>query len=293
MLAASLMDFLCLLEKINCVKQKLFFYTFLLFPFFTFAQQAEQSYPAQLSFQLGYQNHRTLAKNTSPLLFVSNNLALGLALEKQKNRSLSNLQLGLSIGSNQAKGLGRREAVIYDPYDINGNRDSSVYDVNPLLSFAQISLQYEKLWSISAQKPVYAGIKIEDRFTYAGMGADTWFYNQLSIGPTFQANVLNLDKSQLIARLSIPVASYILNQPYTLDPSLPETSYLKAYLKTGSSFKSLNEFQQVNLLLSYRIDLASGKQTGLNYQFMWMNDQQFPERNLRAYSNSINLFYQF
>ncbi|MDW3649376.1 MAG: hypothetical protein R8P61_20070 [Bacteroidia bacterium] len=275
------------------MKRKLFFYTFLLFPFLTFAQEAEPTYPAQLSLQLGYQNYRTLAKNTSPLIYVSHNLLLGFSLEKQKNRSLRNLQLSIGLGSNQAKGLGRREAVIYDPYDISGNRDSSVYDVNPLLSFAQLGFQFEQVWSISGQKPIYAGIKIEDRFSYAGMGADSWFYNQLSIGPSFQANLLNLDQSQLIARLSFPLLSFILNQPYTLDPSLPESSYFKAYLKTGSSLKTLNEFQQVNLLLSYRIDLLSGKQTGVNYQFMWMNDQQFPERNLRAYSNSISLFYQF
>lgn len=275
------------------MKRKLFFYTFLLFPFLTFAQEAEPTYPAQLSLQLGYQNYRTLAKNTSPLIYVSHNLLLGLSLEKQKSRSLRNLQLSIGLGSNQAKGLGRREAVIYDPYDISGNRDSSVYDVNPLLSFAQLGFQFEQVWSISGQKPIYAGIKIEDRFSYAGMGADSWFYNQLSIGPSFQANLLNLDQSQLIARLSFPLLSFILNQPYTLDPSLPESSYFKAYLKTGSSLKTLNEFQQVNLLLSYRIDLASGKQTGVNYQFMWMNDQQFPERNLRTYSNSISLFYQF
>ncbi len=242
--------------------------------------------------EIGYQNFRTLDNNVSPLIYVSNNGLLSFQFQKTKQKKLWNIGGSISVGSNQSKRFGKRNANVYDPYDINGNRDSTVYDINPGLSFIQASLYYSFYWELNTKKnKMYIGVKAQDNFYYSALGADTWFFNQFSIMPSYKIEYPITSKSKIEAEFSTPIFSYLLRQPYSLDPSLPENSYFKANLQTGSSLNTINKFQQVNIKFKYRYTLKKGKQIGLSYYFMWMNFANIPDRNLRAYSNSILISY--
>jgi len=244
--------------------------------------------------ELGYQNSRLFDKNVSPLIYVSNNGVLSFQFQKTNTQNLWNVGLNASVGNMQSKRFGRREATVYDPYTINGNRDSVIYDINPGLSFIQASLYYSYYWKLNTHKnKMYIGAIVQDNFYYGALGADVWFFNQLSIMPAYRIELFNTSKSNIDAEFSTPVFSYLLRQPYTLDPSLPENSYFKANLKTGSSLSTINKFQQLNIKLKYRYTLKKGKQIGLSYYFMWMNYANISDRNLRAYSNSILISYTF
>jgi hypothetical protein len=242
----------------------------------------------------GYQNFRILDRNVSPLIYVANNGMLSCLYQKTKTKTIMDIGGSVSIGSNQSKRFGRRTAIVYDPYDINDHRDSSVYTVNPGLSFIQASLFYSYYGKLNTNKSkMYVGGIIQDNFYYGALGADTWFFNQFSIMPSYRIEYSYKHKSRFETEFSIPVCSYLLRLPYTNDPSLPENSYFKAYLKTGSFISTINKFQQVNLRFSYHYSLEKGGQIGLSYYFMWMNDKNMPERNLKAYSNSILISYSF
>ena len=244
--------------------------------------------------ELGYQNFRLSDKNVSPLIYVANNGMLSLRYQKMKVKNTWNIGFDVSIGSMQSKRFGRREAIAYDPYNINGSRDSVVYDINPGLSFISASLYYSYYWKLNTQKrKMFVGGIVQDNFYYGALGADVWFFNQLSIMPAYRIEVYKSSKSTIKAEFSVPIFSYLIRQPYTLDPSLPENSYFKANLKTGSAISSINNFQQINFKLKYRYELTIGNQIGISYNFMWMNYANIQDRNLRAYTNSILFTYTF
>ena len=246
------------------------------------------------SLESGYQNFRLFDKNASPLIYVANNGYVGFRLEKEKNNRLWNIGTSISVGNSQSKNLSKRQAVVKEHTSIMGEADSAVYLINPAISFVETGLVYSYYWKLNAEKlKTYVGGQIKDNFLYSGLGGDTWFFNQLIIMPSCQVLLIDKNKSKVKTELSVPIVSYLLRQPYTLDPSLPVNSYFIAYLKTGSHISSLNDLQQVNYKLNYQYQISKEKAIGLSYKFMWMNYANIPERNLKAYSNSISLSYTF
>jgi hypothetical protein len=242
---------------------------------------------------IGYQNARILDRNVSPLIYSSNNGYLSTTYFRNKENKKWNIGLNISAGSSQSKRHGRRTAVILDAHPIVGQADFTLYEINPGLSYIDVELFYSMLWQVKDNNPLYAGFELSERLFYGGLGADTWFFNQVSIMPSVQKTIYNKQPYRVDIRGSIPLFSYLLRQPYTLDPSLPEESYLKAYLKSGSSFATLNEFQQFNLKADFTYQLKNGKRVGMSWLFMWMNYNNIHNGNMRSYSNSILFNYQF
>ncbi len=266
----------------------------LLVTFVAYGQKKDSTTANQWSIGLGYQNFRLFDKNVSPLIYVSNNGGISFEYEKEKTKRLWNIGIFTSLGNMQSKRFGKREAIIHDPYNIQGTRDSVVYEINPGLSFINVSLYYSNYWKLNTNKhPMSLGVIIKDNFFYGALGADVWFFNQLSIMPAYRLEFVNNSKSYMNAEISTPIFSYLIRQPYSLDPSLPESSYFKANVKTGSSLGAMNRFQQLNVKLNYQYTLTKRNQIGLAYYFTWMNYSNIPDRPLRAYSNAVLITYTF
>jgi len=235
-----------------------------------------------------------LDKNTSPLIYVSNNACLDFQFQKITPQKLWSIETSLSVGSNQSKRLGQREAVVDGHTSITGNADSSVYVINPAISFVQAGFVYSYLWKLNRNKlPIFIGGQAENNFYYSGLGADTWFFNQLSISPVCRMILFDNQKSKIETEIDFPIFSYLIRQPYTLDPSLPVNSYFQAYLKTGSHISSLTDFQKINFKLNYYYHICENKTIGLSIKFFWMNYGNISDRNLKAYSNSLSITYLF
>ncbi len=242
--------------------------------------------------EMGYSNFRTLDKNVSPLIYIAQNGFIGGRFQKEQAQQQWNLEATVSIGTNQSKQFGKRELTLYDPYSLNGERDSSVYILNPGLSFIQGTLAYTHYWKLNASfADMHIGARVNDNFIYGALGGDVWFLNQLSISPSYKVRLLTYSKFKIDGEISVPIFSYNVRQPYTLDPSLPENSYFKANLKTGSQVVTLNEFQQANIKVDGSYNLKNGKSIGLTYRFMWMNYSNIPDRNLKAYSHTLSIYY--
>ncbi len=268
---------------------------FILFPSIICCGQTQDTVKTKSwTLEAGYQNYRLFDKNMSPLVYVANNGYLGFLLEQEKTTKVWNVDASISIGSNQSKRFGQREAVIDEASSITGEPDSAVYNINPAFSFLEANLAYSYYWKLKPGKTkILIGGQVKDAFLYSGLGGESWYFNQLSIMPICRINIFDNKTSEVAANLSIPFFSYLFRQPFTLDPSLPVNSFFGANLKTGSHISSLNEFQQVNLKLNYRYLIAKEKAIGLSYKFMWMNYANIPDRNLRTYLNTIAVSYTF
>jgi hypothetical protein len=273
------------------MKKHVLLYIIMQFALITNAQPPISNDSKYFRLEVGYQNFRTLDLNTSPLIFVANNGFISFQYEKNNSTWLWNIGTSVSFGSNQSKCFGVREGLVLDPYLIDGSRDTTVYVINPALSFINHSLYYSYKRKLVTNPAMYIGASIRNNFYYGGIGADSWFFDQLSISPSFHINLLKTDLNNLIAEVSFPVLSFLVRQPYSRRPSLPENSSIKAHLQTGSNLATLNSFQQFNFHLGYNYTLANGNQLGLSYYFMWMRYTNIPARNLNAYSNTIVISY--
>lgn len=255
-----------------------------------FGQQEAHPSP-KFSVAPGYENALVLDQNASPLLYVSNNGLLSLGYEKENENSLWNIRTQLSLGSNQSKRHGIRTASFPEKPDLFGNVDTTYYELNPVLSFMSWSVNFSKFWKIGHHW--YLGGELGNGHYYGAIGADSWFFNAAALRPGVLGKFSTGEKSRLSLQVSSAVVSFIVRQPYTLDPSLPIPSYAWANIKTGSSVATLNSFQSINIKTAYFMELATTKEVGIEYQFQWMNHAQVEGRNLKKYSNSIALSYNF
>ena len=247
-----------------------------------------------LQLSLGYQHLRMMDKNVSPLVYASNNgqLQVGFTKEKKSNRWW--IVTCVSVGSNQSSRFGKREATVFDDFDIHGERDSTLYELNPTLSYLGINLEFD--FSKARRgfgSKVYYGFKILERYQYSALGADTWFVNQISLMPSLHIGIIEKKRSQLVCNISFPLLSNIVRQPFAYDPSLPEKSYFKAYLKTGSFFTSINQLQQLNTSLTSEHKLSNEHHLGVLFQFNWTRLSNIQDGHYTAYSNSLSVYYEF
>lgn len=242
---------------------------------------------------IGYQNARIYDRNVSPLIYSSNNGIISATYLRKKQNKQWNIGLNLAAGSSQSKRHGQRTAFIIDPKPLIGESESTEYVLNPGLSFVNVELSYTLHWKINSNEDMRVGFGLSELLYYGGMGADTWFFNQISIMPSFQKTIYKKEPYRVDIKASLPLLSHLLRQPYSLDPSLPEENYLKAYLESGSSIATINEFQQLNAGADFIYQLGQDKSVGLSWLFTWMNYSNIPDRNLKYYSNSFVLFYQF
>lgn len=240
----------------------------------------------------GYEIVRTSDLNTSPLVYSSNNGIFTFELSRTAGRTILNTEISLSAGNNQSKQHGRRTAFVLNHYSLNGDRDSSQYDINPKFSFLKPEIAIEIMWKIVNRKSIlYAGLRLEEQFAYTAMGADVWFFNQTNLRSEIYMPIISSSTKKLTANISSPFLSYLLRQPYTLDPSLPESSYMKAYLKTGSNICSYKQFQSITIKLHYAQIIWQEKLIGVTYKFNWINYANIPNRNLKQYTNSLSINY--
>lgn len=255
-----------------------------------FAQQPANT-SSRFGVALGYENVRTLDLNASPLVYSANNGVLTLGYGKNTEKVIWSIQTQLSIGSNQSKLHGIRNAAYPGKPDLFGNVDTTFYELNPIISFMSWSVDFSKFWKINSHW--FFGGEIGNGHYYGAIGADSWFFNAAGIRPGVLGKFGLGNKSQVSIQLSSALVSYIVRQPYTLDPSLPIPNFQWANIKTGSSIATLNSFQNINFKASYLKDLGNTRAVGFTYQFQWMNHAQIENRNLKKYSNSIALQYNF
>lgn len=265
---------------------------FVCFAFWALSVAAQEESKSTFSVRTGYQHVRTLDLNASPLLYASNNGMLGCRYEKWSASGFWKADLSVSLGSNQSKQHGVRNAAYPNKPDIFGKSDTTYYELNPGLSFISWSLDISRYWKLNARN-AFLGLGISNDHSYGAIGADTWFFEHLDLRPCIRRHFSLGAASRVVIELSTTLLSYIVRQPYTLDPSLPINNYLVANIRTGSSLATINSFQHLDLSSALTKSIGNGRELGLEYQFTWLNHKRLENRNLGMYSNSLAFCYNF
>ena len=89
---------------------------------------------------LGYTQFHTLDLHHSPLIYRAHAGQLSGQFSRYHDKGSWELGLTLAVGGQQSKRFGQRTAYVYDPLDINGQKDSVQYVLNPAFSFGRASL---------------------------------------------------------------------------------------------------------------------------------------------------------
>lgn len=241
---------------------------------------------------LGYTRFKTLDLQHSPLVYSADAGALSVHFSRHFDQASWELGLSLAVGSQQARRFGQRSAYVIDPADIYGERDSFLYVLNPGFSFARASLHGGRYWVLPVDAfRLELGFRAEDVFQFAGLGADSWYFNQLTIAPALRADRA-LGPGILEAQASMSVLAYTIGLPYVLDPSSPNYPNPWLFIQAGSQIQTLNTFKQARMRLDYRIPIG-GHQIGLAYQWDWFQHQAHMDRPLSAYGHSFQFTYSF
>lgn len=247
-------------------------------------------------FGFGYQNYRLIDQNYSPLIYHAHNLSLDYQFQKTKQKSIFETSANLAIGNNQPKGIGQRTFILEDSYyDINGNKERDEITFNPFISFGQIhaNVAYYKPIKQNSNNSLWLGGSADEVFTYSGVGADTWFFNELSVSPTLKWKHQFQQNAQLETNLSFPIAAYLVHAPYSVDPSLAKpVSYVQMFLETGSNIATINDFQKVNFNTTYQFEWQN-RTIGLRYSFMYFNYNLYENRDFSAYTNEFGVVMNF
>lgn len=254
-----------------------------------------QDLTKQHQFGVSYQNYRLIDQNYSPLIYNAHNLSLHYQYQKSTQKSIFETSAKFAIGNNQPKGIGQRTFVLEDSYyDINGNKERDEITFNPFISFGEIAANLAYYKPIQQSKnSLWFGGTLSETFSYSGVGADTWFFNELSLSPTLKMQYQFNNNSQLEANLSFPIAAYLVHAPYSIDPSLAKpVSYFQMFLETGSNIATINDFQKINFNTTYQLKWQN-RTIGLRYRFMYFNYNLHENRDFSAYANEFGLIMTF
>lgn len=251
-------------------------------------QSLAQEKENQWDFKLGYENIRLLDRQNSPLVYSAHAGVVSVDFSSIKPQSVWGLSLSTAIGNSQAKRFGQRIVDIYDDYDIYGEREFSTVYGNPALSYVHIHLAYAyQRKVVISHKNFQVGAKIGNDFFLSGIGLDTWFFNNLSLSPLISTQFELKNGSRIPVKLSFPIASYVVREPFGKDPSIPLDNYIEANIKTGASMATLDKFQKIEFTAGYRSNWQSKWNLGLDYTFYWYHYAK-PD-HLRTYSNQFTL----
>ncbi|MEO1449902.1 MAG: hypothetical protein AAFV07_10260 [Bacteroidota bacterium] len=241
---------------------------------------------------LGYTQFKTLDLQHSPLMYRAHAGQLSAQFARHHEKGSWQLGLTLAAGGQQAQRFGQRTAYVYDPYDIYGERDSVQYVLNPAFSFGRASLHFARFWRLPVDKvQLEVGFRVEDVFHYAGLGAATWFFNQLTLAPAVKG-MYPVGPGRVEAEISSSLIAYTLGLPYVLDPSTPNYPNPWSYVETGSHLGTVTSFRQAQMKLAYSIPLGS-HEVGLGYRLDWLQSQPKDYQPLSAYGHTIQFTYNF
>ena len=248
--------------------------------------QAQSSH--QLSIHLGYAHTLTADRHTSPLLYQAHTATIGLRHQYQGSYLLET-SLHLRIGSNQSRRYGKRIATISDPANIYGEAESYEVEANPNLSMLDGSLQVLLAWSMG--RAHYLGMVLNGRHILSGMGADTWLFTQVSLGPVYQYTLATRLLTYRL-RIGLPVLSYVVRPNFSRDAALPEViSYWWGYVQTNSRIAAGYKLFAPTLELGTSWPLANGDALGFTYVANWSS---YPSpRPMRMLTQSLDLSYSF
>ena len=242
----------------------------------------------QFGIKTGWTQMLMADQHASPLLYRAHALNIGAIFQRRSNYLLS-LSFTLSIGSNQAKGFGKRTATVEETPDIYGNIPSYQIEVNPFLSLLNGDLRVKMLWAIDEHHQI--GASFNARHLITGIGAGTSYYTQLDLSPEYQFHH-PLGKADFQAAFSLPVVAAVVRPNFSKDASLPDvTAYWWGYVKTNTKLIALDQLFQPSARLGLVWRRQNGADLGLHYTSRWMS---YPlPRPIRIWEQSIAISYFF
>ncbi len=238
--------------------------------------------------ELGYRQVRMYDKQSSPLIYHAHTTRLSSTYQKLNENALWRFSGGLVLGSNQSARHGKRIATLSDPVDLYGNQEHYEVEGNPSLSYFNPTLETGYYRSITVGKqPVLTGMELDGNFILTGMGLDTWYFANLSLGPGMISSVKLNNGHELPIQVRFPLINVVVREPYAKDPSVPLDNYFEEAVKSGSAVASIGQFQRIDWSVGYVMPFGENWKLGCRYSFGWMHYEK--PRDFNAYYNELSV----
>ncbi|EMS33960.1 hypothetical protein C943_04279 [Mariniradius saccharolyticus AK6] len=199
----------------------------------------------------------------SPMMYFTDYNGINLDYKRMKGRNRWEFGSEAKTGSMIAPALGTRE--------FQFEEGGEGFLLIPTQYFGEIRAGYQRGLIQNEKQETYLGVNLRNQIHYAdGLAMNTWAMNLLGLGVRY-THLLKLGtKHQILGDFQLPIFAFVARMPFSNVVSQPETSQFKSFM-SGSTFTSVNQFQQPEIRIAYRYRLARRSSLELGYSYDWLH----------------------
>ena len=243
-----------------------------------------------LGISAGWQQVKFLDEQASPLLYkASAKPVIGLNYTHRGARSYFSIKASGGVGSANPDRFGARDYLTRW-----SEKDSFQYQISSFFTLAELEATYlRKLNPASTGTLGYwLGGTISEQAYYADEVANMpWMINAAEFSPSFKMDYQLHPRHLFTIKIDLAGIAFLTRNVYGLFAKSNKENNVIAYLKQGTRFTSLHQYQKLRVELNYTAQVSRRIALGATYGLKWLH-YSYP-KPLRAVDNRFyfNLNY--
>lgn len=255
--------------------------------FFTCTQAQSRN---SLGISAGWQQLKFFDEHASPLVYKASTRPLaGLNYTHSSARSYFTIKASSGAGTANPARFGSRD------YMAKWNeKDSFQYRISSLFAHAQLEATYLKKLNPSSGGTwgYWLGGTLNEQAYYADEVANMpWLVNTAEFSPAFKMDHRPGSTHLFSVKIDLAGIALLSRNVYGLFAKSNKENNVVAYLKKGSRFTSVHQYQKINVELNYTAQVSHRILLGATYGLKWLH-YSYP-KPLRAIDSRfyVNLNY--
>jgi len=248
---------------------------------------------------LGYQRTWMLDKQASPLKYQTSEKTVLFVYDRTGSKGIFSAQLNGALGDFFPTGFKSRKW--YDPgYNGDGtpkkdsfNMPGTLYNGKIKLSYLrQVTSGYNVIGKGKLYSHNYFGASLNNQTFYSDNIVRTGWLNAASFNAEYLHTATLNTKHFFSLKVSVPLFAQNSRLPYhnSISSSLGESN-IKTFLKRGSKFAWLADFQNIQVDAGYEYSLSDRFSMGIRYFGQWLHYSK--EKPINIIQNNIGITASF
>lgn len=223
-----------------------------------------------LGISAGWQQLKFLDEHASPLLYKANATPLiGLNYTHRGTRSYFSIKASGGAGSANPGRFGSRDYMTRW-----SEKDSFQYQISSLFVLAELEATYFKKLNPSSAGTLnyWLGGTISERAYYADEVANMpWMINAAEFSPGFKIDYQPRSRHLFSVKIDLAGVAFLTRNVYGLFAKSNKENNVVSYLKQGTRFTSLHQYQKVRFELNYTAQVSRRIALGATYGLKWLH----------------------
>lgn len=218
-----------------------------------------------LDLGLGYKITSILDRNTSHLVYASNNPLLKVRLTGIHSHGLVRGQITAGRGQLFSRDFPNR-TITFSEEDVHDQIKNVEVPMRGNLSFLRCSMEYLRKVQTSGNFVTYVGGRLQEEVNFSQGFVTPGLMNSFSLAPSLETQFTG-QQSFFSIGISIPLIAFITRSAYHNSVSLPEIKRFNGFWKNGTSFQSISDHREINIYARYFQSINKRLSGGIEYNF--------------------------